>query len=334
MPAPIKPADQPEGEFALIARLMAPLAAGLPGAFGLTDDAACLSAPAGEVLVVTNDVMVSGVHYLPDDPPDLVARKMLRVNLSDLAAMGAAPYAYVLGLTLAKSAGAAWLERFVEGLAADQAQFDIALAGGDTVATDGPTVLSLTAFGTVPVDAALRRNGAKPGDRVYVSGTIGDAALGLKVLTGAMSELSIRGHDTLAQRYRLPEPRIALGQALRGLAHAVIDVSDGLVADFGHICETSSVAGILDAAHVPLSPAASNAIDTDGELLNTVLTGGDDYELLFTAPPAVEAQVLALAGICGVPITCIGRVEAGAGTQVVDSAGRALMLSRAGYQHF
>ena len=328
------PDQPPEGEFALIARLLAPLAEGLPGAFGLTDDAACLSAPAGEALVVTNDVMVAGVHYQAHDPPALVARKLLRVNLSDLAAMGAVPYAYMLGLALSRTAPEAWLEGFVDGLAMDQRRYDFVLAGGDTVGTDGPTVLSVTAFGTAPEGAVLRRGGALPGDEVYVSGTIGDAALGLKVLTGELGNLAAPERDALTQRYHLPEPRVTLGPALRGLAHAAIDISDGLVADFGHVCETSGVSGTIEAASVPLSPAARVAIDSSAGLLEAVLTGGDDYELLFTAPPGASARLAALAEGAKMPITCIGRISAGSGARVVDSEGQVLALGRTGYQHF
>jgi len=324
----------PDGEFALIERLLAPLAARLPGAFGLTDDAACLSPPPGETFVVTSDVMVAGVHYLPDDPADLVARKLLRVNLSDLAAMGAAAHAYMLGLALSRDAPQAWLEQFVAGLALDQATYDVDLAGGDTVSTDGPTVLSVTAFGLVPEGAALRRNAAKPGDLVFVSGTIGDAALGLKAVTGDLAGLSAHHREALVARFRLPEPRLSLGQALRGVAHAVIDISDGLVADFDHICDTSSVAGTLEAARVPFSPGARAAMQSNADLLETALTGGDDYELLFTAPAETKDRIGAISRLSGVAIACIGSIAAGSGTRVLDTSGRAMSFRRTGYQHF
>ena len=218
-------------EFDLIARYFAPLAAGEAGAFGLTDDAAVLTPSPGWATVTTADAMVAGVHFLPEDPPDLIARKLLRVNLSDLAAMGARPRAYLLTTAFPAAIDDAWLAAFTEGLAADQAEFGIHLLGGDTVSTPGPLTLSLMALGEARDGAVLRRSGAKPGDTVYVTGTIGDAALGLDSLRGHLSGLGPRQAEYLAGRYRLPQPRMACGPRLLGLAHAALDVSDGLVGD-------------------------------------------------------------------------------------------------------
>jgi thiamine-monophosphate kinase len=310
-------------EFGRIARFFAPLASGFPGALGLTDDAALLAPVPGEELAVTTDALVADVHFRSHDPPDLIARKALRVNLSDLAAMGAKPVCYTLAAVLPASCDEAWLAGFARGLAADQAEFGIALAGGDSVRTPGPLTLSVTAIGSVPAGRAIRRSGARPGDRVYVSGTIGDGALGLAALSGR-----IAADTTLADRYLLPRPRLALGRALQGRASAALDVSDGLVADLGHIAETSAVGLIIEAARVPLSPAARAALAADPRLLATVLTGGDDYELAFTAPADLPAE------IAGVAVTCIGRVVEGAGVSVLDRTGKAVTLSAQGYRHF
>ena len=327
------PADKPGplGEFGRIARFFAPLATGAPGALGLTDDAALVDCPAGERLVVTVDAMVEGVHFLSHDPPDLIARKLVRVNLSDLAAMAARPVGYFLTTALPKSHGDDWLAGFAAGLAQDQAEFGITLLGGDSVSTPGPVSLTLTAFGRVAAGGEVRRGGARPGDLVFVSGTIGDGALGLEAAQGKLDGL-LGPADVafLAERYRLPCPRVGLGPRLSGLASAMMDVSDGLVGDLGHICEVSGVAGVIEAERVPLSVAAARLPDRWA----TVLTGGDDYELLFTAPPARQAAVRAAAKAAGVPVTVIGRIEPGQGVRVLDSAGAEIPLDGVGWRHF
>jgi thiamine-monophosphate kinase len=327
------PADKPAslGEFGRIARFFAPLAAGAPGALGLTDDAALVDCPSGERLVVTVDAMVEGVHFLSRDPPDLVARKLVRVNLSDLAAMAARPVGYFLTTALPKSHGDDWLAGFAAGLAQDQAEFGITLLGGDSVSTPGPVSLTLTAFGRIAVGGEVRRAGARPDDLVFVSGTIGDGALGLEAAQGKLDGLLDPADVAfLADRYRLPRPRVALGPLLSGLASAMMDVSDGLAGDLGHICAVSGVAGVIEAGRVPLSAAAARLPDR----LATVLTGGDDYELLFTAPPDRQADVMAAASAAGVPVTMIGRIEAGQGVRVLDSAGSAIALDGVGWRHF
>jgi len=323
-------------EFALIARYFAPLAAGRPGALGLSDDAALIDVAAGRQLVVTADALVGGVHFLDADPPDLIARKMLRVNLSDLAAMGARPFGYVMTVALPAAIDEPWLASFVAGLAADQAEFDVGLLGGDTAATPGPLTLSVTAFGDVARGAALLRRGARAGDLVLVSGTLGDAALGLRSLRGQLADLPAARRDFLVDRYRLPRPRIALGGALaaQALATAAIDVSDGLVADLGHICETSGLGAVVEAARLPLSAAAAAACAAQPALLQAVLGGGDDYELLFAAPPDAAAALAALAGRLGLPLTVIGRMTEGAGVRVEDAAGLEVRVASAGFRHF
>lgn len=325
------------GEFERIDRFFAPLSRGAGGAFGLTDDAALLpSAASGSAWVVTVDALVAGVHFLPADPPDLLARKALRVNLSDLAAMGAVPYGYTVALALPKNLPSPedWLEGFASGLRTDQRDYGVHLLGGDSVSTPGPVTLSVTAFGTVPEGRALRRAGARVGDDLWVSGTIGDSAIGLKLVTGGLADA---GDDAgfLAGRYRLPQPRTTLGPALIGLATAALDVSDGLVQDAGHLARRSAVALQIEAAAVPVSAPVRRWIDSKPSLRHDVLTGGDDYELLFAAPSAARDAVAVAAAAVGVAVTRIGRVAAGEGVQVVGADGRALDgLDRGGWNHF
>ena len=313
--------DALPAEFALIARHFRRLAG--PGALDLLDDAALLDAPAGKQLVLAADAMVAGVHFLPDDPPETIGRKLLRVNLSDLAAMGASPLGYLMTVALPRDLPPGWLGRFVDGLAEDQAAFGLQVLGGDTVSTPGPLTLSLTILGTVAPGAALRREGARPGDALWVSGTIGDGALGLRVLQGKLP------HDEhLARRYRLPEPRLALGAALVGVARAAMDVSDGLVQDCGHLCRAGGCGAVIEAAAVP------RTLD-DPALLPLILTGGDDYELLFAAPAEADSLVRARAAAAGVAVTRIGRFEAGPPkVRVVDAQGAELALPRGGWSHF
>jgi thiamine-monophosphate kinase len=331
--------SQLPGEFELIARYFAPLAGGFPGAFGLTDDCAVIAPAPGCEIVVKTDAIVAGIHFLPDDPADLVARKALRVNLSDLAAKGAVARAYLLDLILPATTTTEWLEAFARGLAADQAEFGVHLIGGDTDLTPGPLTLAVTALGEVEAGKMLRRQGARAGDRLYVTGTIGDAALGLKAIRGQLPRLATEEAAYLIDRYRLPRPRVSVGPRLIGLASATIDVSDGLVADLGHICETSGVRAVVEAERVLLSPAAEAAIRAEPALLSTVLTGGDDYEILFTAPPEAAADISRLSGRLAVPITVVGHIEpvparAAPGVTVVDAAGRPLALAQGGWTHF
>lgn len=324
------------GEFDLIARYFAPLAADIPGALGLEDDACTYTPMPGLDLVLTVDALVEGIHFLPDDPADLVARKLLRVNLSDLAAKGARPVGYLMTTAFTPETDEAWVAAFARGLAADQQEFGIGLLGGDTVATPGPLSLTLTALGTVPAGRALRRNGARVGDVVLVSGTIGDGALGLKVLRHDLPGLGSADRDFLGARYRLPRPRVELGQALleSGLVHAMMDVSDGLVADLGHIASASHVAAVLHAFTVPLSSAASGLLADDPTLLPLLLGGGDDYELLLTAAPAGVPALIALAGEIGIPLTAIGAIAAGEGVRVLDRDGESLDMAIGGFRHF
>jgi thiamine-monophosphate kinase len=311
-------------EFAMIARHFRPLAG--PAALGLGDDAALLPPPPGRDLVLTVDAMVEGVHFLPDDPPDLIARKLLRVNLSDLAAKGAVPLGYLMTTSLRRGTPDAWLAAFAAGLAADQAEFGITLLGGDTTSTPGPISLSLTAIGHVAPSGMVRRIGAAEGDGIWVTGTIGDGALGLAVAQGRLADPT--GH--LLDRYRLPQPR--LGLPIASIASAGMDVSDGLVQDLGHLCRAAGLAAEIDAASVPLSPPARAA---GPDWLATCLTGGDDYELLLAVPPAREAALCQAALEAGMPVTRIGSFRPGPpGVMVRDPAGKQIRLDHPGWSHF
>ena len=336
------PAVEASGEFDLIARYLAPLAAAEPGALGLLDDAAVLSVPRGESLVVTTDTLVAGVHFLTDEAPAVVAARALAVNLSDLAAMGATPWTYTLSLALPADLGAeqrtAWTAAFAGGLYDQQTRFGATLVGGDTVAAPGPLSITVTALGHVQADKALRRSGAQPGDQVWVSGSIGDGVLGLAVATGRLPDLDVLHAEALATRYRKPAPRVSVGVGLRGLAHAAVDVSDGLVADVGHICETSGVEAVIVADQIPLSQAARTVVATDPSRFLSVLTGGDDYEIAFTASPSAELAVASLATSTDVPLTRIGEIRgtdtARGQVRVVDQQGRDINVPASGYRHF
>jgi thiamine-monophosphate kinase len=311
-------------EFALIARHFRPLAG--PGALDLRDDAAVLSPPPGRDLVITADAMVGGVHFLPDDPPDLVGRKLLRVNLSDLAAKGAVPIGYLMTVSTRHDTPDAWYAGFAAGLAQDQQEYGVTLLGGDTTSTPGPISLSLTILGHVAPGQTVQRAGARPGDGIWVTGTIGDGALGLAVAQGRLQDPS----GFLLGRYRLPQPRIGL--AIAGIASAGMDVSDGLVQDLGHLCRAGGLAAEVDAARVPLSPPAREA---GPDWLPTCFTGGDDYELLLAVPQQREAALLDAAQIAGMTITRIGAFRSGAPqVKVRGPDGEPMALPAGGWSHF
>jgi len=320
-------------EFALIAELFAPLATA-PGAMGLTDDAAIATPPPGRDLVVTADALVEGIHFFDSDPPGLIAQKALRVNLSDLAAKGCAPAGYLLVLSLPPQIDMAWLRAFASGLATTQQYFGISLLGGDTTATPGPLTIAITAFGQVPTGTMLRRSGARPGDVMFVSGTVGDAGGGLACLKGEGVTLCKADREFLVRRFQRPEPRVALGQALIGLASAAIDVSDGLMADLGHLAENSNVRIEIDAARLPLSPALVTLWPGETDRITRASTAGDDYELAFATPLEKCAAVARAARRAGVPIAQIGVVKGGKGVTLRDSTGRQMPVSHPGYLHF
>jgi thiamine-monophosphate kinase len=311
-------------EFALIARHFRPLAG--PGALDLRDDVAVLVPPPGRDLVLTADAMVGDVHFLPDDPPDLIGRKLLRVNLSDLAAKGAMPIGYLMTVSAPRDTPDAWFAGFAAGLAHDQREYGVTLLGGDTTSTPGPISLSLTILGHVAPGQAVRRTGAQPGDGIWVTGTIGDGALGLAVARGRLQDPT--GH--LLSRYRLPQPR--LGLAISGVASAGMDVSDGLVQDLGHLCRAGGLTAEVDAALVPLSEQAREA---GPEWLATCLTGGDDYELLLAVPPDREAALHAAAQAAGMAVTRIGSFRSGPPRVMVRGIdGEPMSLATGGWSHF
>ena len=325
--------DERPGEFALIAQLFAPLATSA-AAFGLTDDAAIATPPAGSDLVVTTDAIVEGVNFFSDDPPELIAKKALRVNLSDLAAKGCTLAGYLLTLSLPKRIGMRWLEAFALGLRGDQDEFGISLLGGDTTATPGPLTIAITAFGHVPAGAMLRRAGAKAGDLVFVSGTIGDAGGGLACLEGEGSALANDERHFLIRRFQVPEPPARLGLTLIGVASASLDVSDGLLADLGHIADASQLRIEIDAGKVPLSDAAQCLWPNAPDSVVRAVGAGDDYEIAFTAPPEHRADIMQRAAAATTNVSEIGRVLSGKGIALLDSEGEEISVRQAGYTHF
>ena len=321
------------GEFELIARYFAPLARTFAGAGGLESDNAYQPADGRHDIAVKTDTIVSGVHFLGDESPARVAAKALRVCLSDLAAGGALPLAYQLSLALPKGWQERWVAGFARGLAVDQRRYGIVLCGGDTVVTPGPLTITITAFGKVPRGKGLGRATAQAGDELWSSGTIGDGALGLLAARDGLEGLGARDRKALEERYRLPRPRIALGARLIGIASAAADVSDGLLADAGHIAAASRLAVQIEREQVPLSPAARRALAVDPTLWPRVLGGGDDYELVIAVSPRRQAALQAAARATGTRITRIGQFVRGKGVQLVV-AGRPARTPRAGYVHF
>lgn len=308
-------------ERALIARLLAPLAT-TATARGLLDDAAVLTPPLGRDLVFTHDILAAGVHYVPGDPAGDVAWKLLAVNLSDLAAMGARPLGVLVGAGLGRTEDEAWLTAFAAGLGRGLARWGVALWGGDTVTGLDAAVFGLTAVGQVERGAALGRSGARAGDDVWISGTVGDAGLGLAVARGQAPPDAF-----LLGRYRRPTPRLALGQALVGVATAAMDVSDGVLIDAERMAAASGVGLTIELGRLPLSPAAAARTERTSMALTRLASAGDDYELLFTAEPSRRETVAALGA------TLIGSVRAGAGLAVIGVDGETFVPERLGYEH-
>ena len=326
-------ADEMSGEDRLIARFFKPIATH-PGALGLADDAAFIKAPPGCDLVLKTDAIIGGVHFFTDDAAYDVARKALRVNLSDLAAKGAKPLGFLLSLALPKKIGDDWLTGFAQGLDDDAVLFGCPLFGGDTDRTPGPITISIAMFGSVPDGSMVRRAGANPGDCVFVSGTIGDASLGLALRKGAPWTLSDAQRQHLTSRYLLPQPRNVLSEAVRAYASAAMDVSDGLVGDFAKLCRVSKVAAEIEVARIPLSDAAKAVLAARPAMLETALTGGDDYEIVCTVPAAKANAFRAAATAVNVTVTEIGQIKAGEGAQFLGAGGQALAFKRASFSHF
>lgn len=324
------------GEDSLIARYFKPLATD-PGAFGLVDDAAIIPAN-GDDIVVKTDAIVEGVHYLANDPPDTIARKALRVNLSDLAAKGAVPAGFVLTLAL-REKDDAWLSEFARGLGEDAAAFGCPLLGGDTVSTPGPVMISIAAWGRVPSGRMVHRFGAMPADGVFVTGTIGDAVLGLDVLKGGAAAKALASdpaaREMLVGRYRVPQPRNALAATVRDFATASMDVSDGLAGDLAKLCAASGVSADIQLSRLPTSSAANSLLTLGAARIETLISGGDDYEILCTVPAAQRDGFLAAAGRVGVAVTEIGTVVAGmARPRFLDGRGAEISLKHLSFSHF
>ncbi len=318
-----------DGEFDFIRQQLLPLSEGDPVALGLADDAALLDPEPGQSLVLASDTLVAGVHFRRSDSPETVASRALRTNLSDLAAMGASPRHYLAALSWPRETDMAWRSAFVARLRAEQSRFGLSLVGGDTTSTPGSLTITLTMVGTIPVGEALTRSGAAAGDDVWLSGHIGDGYLGLQFAeTGAVALA-----DCLV-RYTAPEPRLALGHALRGVASSAIDISDGLIADLEHICRASACRVEIGLTAIPLSDAGMNwCAGPEGDVLQ-LLAGGDDYELAFTAAPQSRDCIAAIGGALGLTLTRIGYVTDGHGVGLRDASGDLLTLDHGGFTHF
>ncbi len=297
---------------------------------GIGDDCALLSIPHDQQLAVSMDVLVESVHFPVGADAALLAERALAVNLSDLAAMGARPIGFTLGLTLPR-VDERWLQSFSLGLKESALRYRCPLLGGDT--TRGPLQIAIQVHGTVPTGTALTRSGAQVGDDVYVSGLLGRAGLALSVLQNTLPAATAEQRAELLSAYYQPQPRLTLGSALRGIASAAQDVSDGVLADLGHIANRSNVALQLDAAAIPVAPVVS-ALRDPATALELALTAGDDYELVFTAPPDERAAVLAASLSTGVATHRIGTVMAGSGVEVISASGQTLHFARQGFQHF
>src|SRR5215213_9361212 len=314
----------------LIARYVKPLAKH-PGAFGFNDDAAAIAPPPGHDLVLKTDGLIAGVHFFADDPADGVARKALRVNFSDLAAKGATSLGFLLSIALPKDIDERWLVTFTRGLGEDADEYKCPLLGGDTDSTPGPITIYISAFGVLPTGTMVKRSGAQVGDRVFVSGTIGDAALGLRGRKGELPDTT--GH--LVSRYRLPQPRGVLAETVRAYASAAMDVSDGLAADLAKLCRASNVSADIEVARVPLSDAAAGVLAADNRLIDPILTGGEDYEVLCAVAPDALEPFRTAASKGGVAVTNIGRIVAGGALpRFLDETGSPLTFARPGYSHF
>lgn len=316
-------------EFDLIKRYFAQHTVSDPRiALGIGDDCALLNPSPGMQLAISTDMLVSGRHFFPDADPFMLGHKCLAVNLSDLAAMGAAPVAFTLALSL-PDANPDWLEKFSHGLLALADLHQCSLIGGDT--TKGPLNICITVFGELPPGSALRRDAAQVGDDIWVSGTLGDARL---ALAAYWKELKLGGanHQAAAQRMHQPTPRIALGMALRGIANAALDISDGLSGDLGHILERSDVGASLHIDSLPAGPVLSQ--QTLAQRRAFTLAGGDDYELCFTAPPAQRAAVVAAGLASNTAVTRIGRIEREQGLRLLDDFGQPVALQLSSFDHF
>lgn len=324
-------------ETELIQTYLAPLAAGAPGALGLRDDAAFITPPPGTDLVITTDPVIAGVHFFACQRADDIAWKALAVNVSDLAAKGAVPLAYTMALAFPEAPTHAWMELFARGLGEAQKQFGCTLVGGDTDRTSGPLSISITAFGIVPGGRMVRRHAASIGDHVFVTGTLGDAALGLVLYTNPElfgPALLSGDRGFLIARYLRPAPRLALAGALREFASAALDISDGLVKDLGRLVAGAGGGADIAFSRLPLSPSAEAMLNVAPGYAPAVLSGGDDYEILFSVPSGLVGLARQAFDALPLAVTEIGRITEGAGVVIRDGSGRPMQLAGTGYDHF
>ncbi|MGB0719101.1 MAG: thiamine-phosphate kinase [Bdellovibrionales bacterium] len=318
-------------EFELVQTYFKPLTMDRAEAGGLVDDAAILNIPEGFDLVVSSDTLNAGVHFMKSFTPAQIAHKCLRVNLSDMAAMGAEPYCYQLNLAFSDKPDAAWARDFAGALMADQREFGVFCSGGDTTVTDGPLLVSMTMTGLVPTGRAVKRGGAKPGDMLVVSGAIGQAVIGLKIMLGV---LEVDAPEDFIAASCKPSPRTPISGVVAKYAHAAIDISDGFLSDVGHICAASGVGACIEAEAIPFTPATQKLLNSGQVDLETLLSGGDDYELALAVPPDAVDVFIAAAAQCGVQTRVVGVFETGGGVRVLDANGQEMAFQNTGWTHF
>ena len=326
------------GEEAIIQGALAPLSSGFPGALGLKDDAAVMAVPAGQALVVTMDAIAQGVHFFADDAPADIGWKALAVNVSDLIAKGATPHAYLMSLAFPSAPDPEWLARFAEGLGQAQSEFGLHLIGGDTSRRPGPVSITITALGLVPEGSMVKRGGARPGDHIFVSSTLGNAALGLKLRANApetkMWPLEAHERTALIRRYLRPTPQLGLVPVLRAHARAAMDISDGLIKDLGRMTELSGVGAEIYANRLPLSATVAKVLAAHPGEIVAVVAGGDDYEVLAAVAGDQVAAFEDAAATAFVAVTQIGHIRAGTGVLVIGAGGQPMQLTQSGYDHF
>lgn len=323
----------PMDEFSFIEKYLTPLTFGKAEALSLKDDAAIIPQKPGYDIVISKDAIVEGTHFFKNDSLYDIARKLVRVNISDLAAKGATPYCCFLALILPQNSSEQWFQQFTNGLKDDLQEFGCFLAGGDTTVHNGGLVLTLTVLGYVPTGKTILRSGANDGDLVFVTGTIGDSYLGLETLRGNYKDLSQEAKKFVQGRYFIPEPRISVGQELLNIASSATDVSDGLLADLENICNSSGVGAEIILDKIPFSPAAVEASNTDNGFFIKAITGGDDYELLFTAPASMQNKIDEISQNTGIEISNIGKIMPSGGVKLLTENGKEVWIERLGYRH-
>ncbi len=319
-------------EFSFISKLLSPLTFNNKEALGLKDDAAIIPSKPGYDIVITKDMIAEGTHFFKGDDPKNLAKKLLRVNISDLAAKGATPYCCFLSIALPKNISEKWLKDFSSSLKEDLNLYGLFLSGGDTIAHNGNLVLSLTALGLIKKNKTILRSGAKEGDLIFVTGNIGDSYLGLQILKGDL-QTTKKNCELLVSRYHLPQPRIQIGKKLVNIASSAVDISDGLIADLEHICECSEAAAIINLNDIPLSTMARDITKKHPNLLLNIISGGDDYEILFTASQDKFKQIKQLSKSSGIPIIKIGSITKGKNIRLLDDNGKEIEIKNKGYEH-